>query len=386
MVEPLLRLLDGELGRRVEQPAPHRALRPARELLATRPLPDEQHLVRVIERHRQLGGEQTPLLLEQRPERRGVEHREELVAAPGNRAEMEDAADHAPIVADGAVRGIGVAAHRAAELHGRTDGGAIEFRTTADARSACRSDAGSRDTGVMPEISGLTTLVGIVGNPVSHSLSPQMQNAAFTAAGLDWAYVPLPVEAERIGDAVRGLIALGFAGANVTIPHKSAVIRHCDDVDDVAAAAGSVNTLVVRDGRVLGSSTDVVALQLAVDARGRNVLVLGRGGAARAALAAYRAQGAARLDTVSRRDEAWPPDAAGYDVIVNCTPVKDDPIVRLEQRQVIVDMAYRPDARRPRSRSRDGRPAASLSTACASSSTREPPRSSGGRGSRRRGP
>lgn len=201
----------------------------------------------------------------------------------------------------------------------------------------------SRDTGAMPEISGTTTLVGIVGHPVSHSLSPRMQNAGFAAAGLDWAYVPLPVEPERVGEAVRGLVALGFAGANVTIPHKGAVIEHCDTVDPVAAEAGSVNTLVVSDGRVHGSSTDVVALQQAVDARGRRVLVLGRGGAARAAVAAYRAQGAAAVDAVSRRDASWPPDAAGHDVIVNCTPVKDEAIVRVEPRHVVIDMAYRPD-------------------------------------------
>lgn len=195
----------------------------------------------------------------------------------------------------------------------------------------------------MPEISGTTTLVGIVGNPVSHSLSPRMQNAGFAAAGLDWAYVPLAVEADRVGDAVRGLVALGFAGANVTIPHKGAVIEHCDEVDPVALEAGSVNTLVVRDGRVHGSSTDVIALQGAVDARGLRVLVLGRGGAARAAVAAYRAQGAAAVESVSRRDPGWPPDASAWDVVVNCTPVKDDPIVQLDAHHVVVDMAYLPD-------------------------------------------
>ncbi|MBM3679642.1 MAG: shikimate dehydrogenase, partial [Actinobacteria bacterium] len=97
----------------------------------------------------------------------------------------------------------------------------------------------------MLALSGTTTLVGIIGNPVSHSLSPRMQNAAFAAAGLDWAYVPLPVCGERVGEAVRGLVALGFAGANVTIPHKGAVIAHCDEVEGIAAEADSVNTLVV---------------------------------------------------------------------------------------------------------------------------------------------
>src|SRR4249919_1039949 len=108
----------------------------------------------------------------------------------------------------------------------------------------------------MIEIRGTTTLVGLLGWPTSHSLSPPMQNAGFAALGLDWAYVPLPTPPELLGDAVRGLRAAGFAGANVTIPHKQAVIAFCDEVDVVAARAGSVNTLVIRDGRVLGSSTD----------------------------------------------------------------------------------------------------------------------------------
>ena len=100
----------------------------------------------------------------------------------------------------------------------------------------------------MIEIRGTTTLVGLLGWPTSHSLSPPMQNAGFAALGLDWAYVPLPTPPELLGDAVRGLRAAGFAGANVTIPHKQAVIAFCDDLDEIARAAGSVNTLVFSDG------------------------------------------------------------------------------------------------------------------------------------------
>ncbi|HVY60351.1 MAG TPA: shikimate dehydrogenase, partial [Planctomycetota bacterium] len=76
----------------------------------------------------------------------------------------------------------------------------------------------------MPRLSGSTRLLGILGDPVAHSLSPAMQNAALAAAGLDWAYVPLRVEPDRLADAVRGLVALDFVGANVTIPHKTAVL------------------------------------------------------------------------------------------------------------------------------------------------------------------
>src|SRR4029079_11746048 len=98
-------------------------------------------------------------------------------------------------------------------------------------------------------ISGETRLVGLCGDPVSRSLSPRMHNAAFAACGLDWAYVPLPVEEARVRAAVRGLVALGFAGANVTIPHKTAVLAACDEIDEIAEKARSANTLVVRDGR-----------------------------------------------------------------------------------------------------------------------------------------
>ena len=113
-------------------------------------------------------------------------------------------------------------------------------------------------------------------------------------AGLDWAYVPLPVEPEDLEDAVAGLSALGFAGANVTIPHKSAIVSFCDELDEVAERAASVNTLVVRDGRVLGSSTDGLAVTGAVDAEGARVLVLGAGGAAVAVAVALLDAGARR--------------------------------------------------------------------------------------------
>ena len=152
----------------------------------------------------------------------------------------------------------------------------------------------------MIEIRGTTTLVGLLGWPTSHSLSPPMQNAGFAALGLDWAYVPLPTPPERLADAVRGLVAMGFAGANVTIPHKQAVIDLCDELDDVAEGAGSVNTLVFRDGRVLGSSTDGAAVTDQIDAAGRRALVLGAGGSAKAVVACARRRG-------SRRRSRWSP-------------------------------------------------------------------------------
>ena len=112
----------------------------------------------------------------------------------------------------------------------------------------------------MGEIAGTTTLVGLIGDPVAESLSPRMQNAAFAARGLDWAYVPLRVEHASLDVAVAALVAFGFAGANVTTPHKAAVIPFCDELDETAERGASVNTLVVGNGRVLGASTDAEAL------------------------------------------------------------------------------------------------------------------------------
>lgn len=215
-------------------------------------------------------------------------------------------------------------------------------------------------------LTGATRLVGIVGNPVSHSLSPRMQNAAFAAAGLDWAYVPLPVEAERLPRAIAGLVALGFAGANVTIPHKTAVLALCDEVDEVASRAASVNTLVVADGRVHGSSTDGLAVTGAVEATGADVLVLGSGGAAQAVAAALLDAGARSLTVAARRPEGadallahlrgaftaadlgrseWPPDGRDATLVVNATPLRDELPVAPSAGQQVVDLAYRADGR-----------------------------------------
>jgi shikimate dehydrogenase len=175
------------------------------------------------------------------------------------------------------------------------------------------------------KISGTTRLVGILGWPVDHSLSPRMQNAAFAALGLDWAYVPLPTPPDRLVEAVRGLAALGFAGANVTSPHKLAVSALCD------TDAPSVNTLVVRDGAVQGWTTDAAVLDgLAAE----SPVVIGDGGAATAFVQAL--PGARQF---SRR-ASWPPDVRGADLVVNATSVRDDVLVRLQPGQTLVDIPY----------------------------------------------
>src|SRR2546425_7832233 len=113
-----------------------------------------------------------------------------------------------------------------------------------------------RGTRLYAVISGTTKLVGLIGDPVAESLSPRMQNAAFAARGLDWAYVPLEAGPDGLEKAIAGLVALGFAGANVTIPYKTRVLAFCDELDPVATRAGSGHLLVVREGRRLGASPD----------------------------------------------------------------------------------------------------------------------------------
>jgi shikimate dehydrogenase len=214
-------------------------------------------------------------------------------------------------------------------------------------------------------LGGATRLVGLIGDPVEHSLSPAMHNAAFAALALDWAYVPLPVSRERLEEAIDGLVALGFAGANVTIPHKTGVVSFCDELDDVAARAGSVNTLVVRDGRVLGSSTDGPAVTSLVHPEGTRVLVLGAGGGAQAVATALGDAGAEAIAVAARDAERahalavrlrtlfperdvysetdWPPSGERAGLIVNATPVRDEVLIEPAAEQQVVDLAYRPD-------------------------------------------
>lgn len=175
------------------------------------------------------------------------------------------------------------------------------------------------------EVAGSTRVVGLIGHPVAHSLSPRLHNAAFAALGLDWTYVSLDVPPERLADAVRGLAALGFAGANVTAPHKLAV------AELVETDVPSVNTLLFADGRVRGTSTDAAILEGLVAER---PVVLGDGGAATAFLEALPG---ARL--FSRRS-TWPPEVGDTDLVVNATPVRDEVLVELGPGQTLVDLPY----------------------------------------------
>lgn len=174
-------------------------------------------------------------------------------------------------------------------------------------------------------ISAETRLVGLIGDPVSASLSPLMQNAAFAVRGLDWAYLPLPVPAALLEDAVRGLVALGFAGANVTTPHKLAVARLIETDEP------SVNTLVVRDGRVHGYTTDAAIL---AELRFDRAAIIGDGGSA-------TAFGRALPDALRfSRHGRWPPELDGVDLVVNATSERERVLVELHPGQTLVDLPY----------------------------------------------
>ena len=154
-------------------------------------------------------------------------------------------------------------------------------------------------------LNGKTSLLGVVGHPIGHSLSPRMHNAAFAASGHNYAYVALDVRPEDLKEAVRGLVALGFKGFNVTMPHKEEIIPLLDDVEESARLAGAVNTVVVEDGSLRGLNTDGSGFLRAckesgIDFGGKRVLVLGAGGAAAAIAASVLGEGAMEVGISNR--------------------------------------------------------------------------------------
>ena len=211
-----------------------------------------------------------------------------------------------------------------------------------------------------------TSVYGVIGNPVHHSLSPVMQNAAFQARGINAVFVPFLVRDLR--DFMRAIPELGVTGLSVTIPHKRAILKYLDDCDPLAAAIGAVNTVVVRGGgKLFGYNTDYVGVLRALESRvalaGSSVLILGAGGAARAvAFALARAGATVRVcarrpakakelaravggEAIARRQLR----GEFFDAIVNATPVGMYPNTNqspLEARELncrlVFDSIYRP--------------------------------------------
>lgn len=216
------------------------------------------------------------------------------------------------------------------------------------------------------QVGPATRAYGLLGTDVQRSLSPAAHNAAFVARGLDAIYLPL--QAEALAPFLAALPALELSGFAVTRPFKSAIVERLDELDEAAALAGSVNTVVVREGQLSGSSTDglgvLVPLRRRLDPKGREVVILGAGGAARAAAFALSHRGA-HVTVLARRSEqasavAQAADCAwgtldslhrrAWDVLVNATPVgswpgaQESPVpgALLRPGRVVFDMVYTP--------------------------------------------
>lgn len=137
-------------------------------------------------------------------------------------------------------------------------------------------------------ISGKTKIFCIFGHPVEHTFSPAMHNAAFKKLGMNACYVPFAVHPDKLADAVKAVIPLGLSGLNITVPHKENIIPFLDDLSEEARLVGAVNTIEVRNGRLIGHNTDgrgflrSLKEQAGFDPRGKKILCVGSGGAARA--------------------------------------------------------------------------------------------------------
>ena len=223
-------------------------------------------------------------------------------------------------------------------------------------------------------VRGSTRKVGVIGWPIEHTLSPVIHNAAFDALGMDWVYVPLPVATARLPAALDGLGALGFAGANVTMPHKTRSAELVPDLSHDARLLRAVNTIVVGTDGLAGHNTDALGFErflredTGFDPSGRAALLFGAGGGARACALALSRGGLAKLSVAVRQpsrgeDLRATLEGSGTalrvesidhvsevhaDLIVNATPLgvhgERLPLPSLVPGVVGVDLLYRPSA------------------------------------------
>ncbi|MFM7127117.1 MAG: shikimate dehydrogenase [Actinomycetota bacterium] len=227
-------------------------------------------------------------------------------------------------------------------------------------------------------ITGRTTVAGVVGHPVRHSLSPVIHNAGFASLGMDWVYGAFDLAPGAASDGLAAMRALGIRGLSVTMPHKTEMARLVDEVSAAASRLESVNTLTLEDsGRIRGDSTDgdglVSSLRVVdIDVVGRRVVLLGAGGAARSVLDSLLRHGVARVDIVNRtaaaaeRAAALDPQRCAVvdstsvaeavlagELVINATSVgmnrsPDDPAASpiegdwLTADHVVVDLVYHP--------------------------------------------
>ena len=156
------------------------------------------------------------------------------------------------------------------------------------------------------QITGQTKIVGIIGDPIKHSRSPQIHNAAITALGLDYVYVAFHVQPNNLGAAIEGFKATNVVGINVTIPHKQNVISYLDEISREATLIGAVNTLIFKDGGIIGENTDAPGFLQAMQEEGLDVpqggsaVIIGAGGSARAIVVALALAGVRTICIANR--------------------------------------------------------------------------------------
>ena len=175
------------------------------------------------------------------------------------------------------------------------------------------------------QISGTTTMLGLIGTPVAHSKSPAMYNHCFQKFGLDWAYLAFDVPAERTGEAVAAIRTLHMRGANVTMPCKNAVIPFLDELTPAARAIQAVNTIVNEDGVLVGHNTDGCGYtqnlrRNGIEVEGKKIVLLGGGGAASAVAIQAALEGAAEIAVFNLRDAFWPRVEQGLKAIAQAAP------------------------------------------------------------------
>jgi shikimate dehydrogenase len=221
-------------------------------------------------------------------------------------------------------------------------------------------------------------IYGVIGDPIEHSMSPLMQNAVFRAAGIDAKYCRFKVKPGELQNTIKGVKALGIAGVNVTIPHKIEVMKYLDELDPLAKDIGAVNTILNKDGKLIGYNTDgygaLESLREATDTENKEISILGAGGAARAIAFTLAREGKIKQITIMNRDQVKAKNLAKEitektkanvsgtglendelraqlqktDIVINCTPVgmhpktDESPVPILHKGMIVFDIVYNP--------------------------------------------
>ncbi|HEA47312.1 MAG TPA: shikimate dehydrogenase, partial [bacterium] len=229
------------------------------------------------------------------------------------------------------------------------------------------------------KINGETRIVGLIGYPIGHTLSPAMHNRAFEYLDLNYVYLPFPVKESNLKEALRALPALGMVGVNVTLPYKERVLEYLDEVSEEVELTHAVNTILVKDSRLIGYNTDgkgfVTSLRkgVEIDPRGKKVVIIGAGGAGRAVsiglakegvekitltdiifnkaqdIASHITKNVPKVEVAAVRKEGLGKEVREADVLINATPLgmkPEDPLPidskLLHPNLLIYDLIYNP--------------------------------------------